>query len=260
VDGFDEDRELSLVPGSVAGLRWWGLQLEADEDVSLRGAFGCLWTSEDGGGERVARCHRRLRVLPFPQPRLTTRTTPEDRLRVPHAVPARDCGCGFWAYWDAERSSTWEAQEVGGVIEGYGRVLLGTRGFRSERARLRGLYLPKLSACLTAPVHLEAAGPEHPRGTYRLEVPEALSDLGLRVPVGLCSGLPESLIPASGTQQRVYASDEAMARVRKLLERRFEVPVYGDLSELLMSFPTTQEYKPECGETPGSFPGTWSGK
>jgi hypothetical protein len=55
------------------------------------------------------------------------------------------CGCGFWAYWDmaglsANRFSTsGRGLPVLGVIEGTGRVLLGEKGFRSQRARITAL-------------------------------------------------------------------------------------------------------------------------
>jgi hypothetical protein len=57
------------------------------------------------------------------------------------------CGCGFWAYWDISALATGGAMSLNlssyvpitGVIEGSGRVLIGERGFRSQRARIVAL-------------------------------------------------------------------------------------------------------------------------
>lgn len=53
-----------------------------------------------------------------------------------HRPPAVGCGCGFWAYHDG---SSYPAGPVSGVIEGYGRVTIGPRGFRAEKARIVAL-------------------------------------------------------------------------------------------------------------------------
>jgi len=43
------------------------------------------------------------------------------------------CECGFWAYNEADFT---EHGDVTGLIEGYGKTTIGTRGFRSEKARI----------------------------------------------------------------------------------------------------------------------------
>jgi hypothetical protein len=55
------------------------------------------------------------------------------------------CGCGVWAYWkldsgDVNRfSPTSRGLPVLGIIEGYGRVLLGEKGFRCQKAKIVAL-------------------------------------------------------------------------------------------------------------------------
>lgn len=60
-----------------------------------------------------------------------------------HAPPNDECGCGFYAYFTPEH---WENPEhirlVHGVIKGYGRTLLGSKGFRSEKAEIAALLIP----------------------------------------------------------------------------------------------------------------------
>ncbi|MGZ4807633.1 MAG: hypothetical protein ACXV5U_14750 [Ilumatobacteraceae bacterium] len=53
-----------------------------------------------------------------------------------------DCKCGFWAYDEAGFE---ELGDVVGVIEGYGKATIGTKGFRCEKARIVALSRDGLS-------------------------------------------------------------------------------------------------------------------
>lgn len=60
-----------------------------------------------------------------------------------HEAPSVDCGCGLYG-WYAPDDSRIVPSHVFGCIEVSGRVLLGTHGFRAERARILGLVtIPK---------------------------------------------------------------------------------------------------------------------
>lgn len=59
-------------------------------------------------------------------------------------VAARTCGCGFHAYFDGHNSYM-EWFKVAGIIEGYGLVTVGTRGFRASKARIVALIQPQTS-------------------------------------------------------------------------------------------------------------------
>lgn len=52
-----------------------------------------------------------------------------------------DCEHGFYAYYE-NSNDYYEAGRVSGVIEGYGEAILGTRGFKSQKARILALYIP----------------------------------------------------------------------------------------------------------------------
>lgn len=58
----------------------------------------------------------------------------------PHTL--EQCKCGFYAYYDGSDDYHREGY-VSGVIEGYGEAIIGTRGFRSMRARLVALHIPE---------------------------------------------------------------------------------------------------------------------
>ncbi len=52
-----------------------------------------------------------------------------------------DCEHGFYAYYE-NSNDYYEAGRVSGVIEGYGEAILGTRGFKSQKARILALRIP----------------------------------------------------------------------------------------------------------------------
>lgn len=52
-----------------------------------------------------------------------------------------ECEHGFWAYYD-EKDYFSNTGTVSGVLEGYGEVIVGKKGFRSSKARVRALVAP----------------------------------------------------------------------------------------------------------------------
>ncbi|MBO0817637.1 MAG: hypothetical protein J2P30_21115 [Actinobacteria bacterium] len=134
IPGFS-GRDLPLAAGSVTGARLWHVDMTAAQAVAndtparaeglLTGVFGGVWRRGEnvavcgGGGQGSPPCRRDL-------------------------VPAAECGCGFWAYWAlryAWRCDYYWRGEVIGVIEGYGRTRIGTRGCRCGKARILGLHV-----------------------------------------------------------------------------------------------------------------------
>lgn len=57
----------------------------------------------------------------------------------PHNM--NDCEHGFWAYYD-EKDYFSDSGTVSGVLEGYGEVIVGKKGFRASKARVRALVAP----------------------------------------------------------------------------------------------------------------------
>jgi hypothetical protein len=154
VPGFS-GRDLPLAAGSVTGVRLWHVDVTSAEAVVngaavrteglLAGVFGGVWRR----GENVAVCGGGQGSPPC---------------RVDQ-VPAPGCGCGFWAYWAlryAWRCDYYWRGEVIGVIQGYGRTRIGTRGCRCGKARILGL-------------HVRPGGPDcQPRGLRHHDVAEVL--------------------------------------------------------------------------------------
>lgn len=59
-----------------------------------------------------------------------------------HDTPDESCRCGFYAYFSADDSEVlnyFSRNMVFGTIKGYGRTLIGSRGFRCEKAEITAL-------------------------------------------------------------------------------------------------------------------------
>lgn len=65
------------------------------------------------------------------------------------------CGCGFWAYWTltlavlnkftGNNYSKVYVRPVAGVVEGFGKTLLGTKGFRCQKLKILALCTQELT-------------------------------------------------------------------------------------------------------------------
>lgn len=126
-----------LVAGTVTGIRYWTTH---GDGRGLRPIVqGGCWTP----GENEAVCHNyfhRLAMLPTVpnQTRCGLGQYGDD------LVPSQGCDCGFYAYFDpsAEPPLIAVNRLVRGVVDGYGRVIVGPRGFRAEKARIVALSRP----------------------------------------------------------------------------------------------------------------------
>ncbi len=125
-----------LVAGSLHGLR----SFHVNSDGTL-GAVSWPYTWVDG--ENIATCHERMRdhLTSTQQPLQSLFLAFHNPLKVPgHSVA--DCSeHGFYAYTDGS-ADFHHPYRVEGVIEGYGVVQEGTRGFRAEKGRIAGLVVP----------------------------------------------------------------------------------------------------------------------
>lgn len=64
--------------------------------------------------------------------------------KAPHDVGSLACECGFYAYFDGgDDYHSKASMAVTGIVEGYGHVVAGVRGFRAEKARVLALIKPK---------------------------------------------------------------------------------------------------------------------
>lgn len=131
-DPPDLPAEIPDVYGVVRGFRWWTLDAPPLHMSPARA--GQVWPrkllrgmqAEWDAGENRAVCRAGAHSM-----------HPEQ------TVPDENCACGFWAYWELQRHEVGgRALPVCGVVEGYGAVLIGEKGFRAAKARIVALHLP----------------------------------------------------------------------------------------------------------------------
>lgn len=185
-----------LVPGYAYGLRTWSLK-RSDPQV-LTGRYGKDWTS----GINEASCEKHT-----------------------GEVPERKCSCGYYGYWSTHKTRIIEEAEqspcvcsacikvytVAGVIRISGHVIVGTAGFRAQKAEIVALSLPMF-----------------------------LKDLDVRIDtfsrfIGI---QPEVLRTIWGLAK---AENEAgcldLDDARSWLLDKFHAPVFGSIEEMLREYP-----------------------
>jgi hypothetical protein len=122
-----------LAVGTVTGHRAWNV----DHLGRLRGiTHPAVWLP----GENVAACkgHRGSSMY-FGW----GVETPEKREPcTDEQIPVDSCGCGFWAYHAGGDRPKPSDERAIGIVEGYGRTIIGTKGFRSQKARIVAVVLP----------------------------------------------------------------------------------------------------------------------
>lgn len=141
---MSEFSDRPFVAGSLTGLRAFSVDsLGRLTGVSHRAVFK--------PGENVGEC----RGLSGPALTFTTMQAdlarqfgmpaPVVRKAGKHPVGAKDCSCGFYAYFDGSNTYARPADgTVEAIIEGYGTCTVGSRGFRAEKARLVALIEPTI--------------------------------------------------------------------------------------------------------------------
>jgi hypothetical protein len=148
IDGFDGVRqeefrqeEAGLAMGSVRGLRQWRFPVKAALQSALL-------------GNHVPAVSALIPPLNAPPLLVGVQGRPwkpgineaECLNHEDHAPPVEfdaargvQCGCGHWGYWGMAGQSWIDDHRVMGIIEGTGRVLIGEKGFRCQRARIIAL-------------------------------------------------------------------------------------------------------------------------
>jgi len=98
-------------------------------------------------GCNTAKCQRTmLEDMAFSMNTMFTNFTsgaPVKPSKDEHRVAGLGCTCGFYAYFDARHNPHHAPGNVEALIEGWGTVTSGTRGFRAEKARLVALIVPR---------------------------------------------------------------------------------------------------------------------
>jgi hypothetical protein len=127
------------VVGSVRGYRWWRLGATTDLYSPWRGPI--RWDP----GENEAQCLGRRGMFGWkgakaPHPRGSPEVRCECGFYGLHSIPELNESPGR-SIWEIDADSSGGRHGlVLGVIEGYGRVLIGTAGWRARFGRILALY------------------------------------------------------------------------------------------------------------------------
>lgn len=251
--------------GVLVGLRTWRL----DMDGALRGlTYPQRWAS----GENVAHClvtkytdnidlAGLILLSSFRATHGWDFTGDEPSLQSPREIPdpcdgvEADCACGFYAYHDNAVNgygihSGSDGRSVIGIVEGYGRIVLGPKGFRCQKARIVALVVPRdtyagsTSAGLSESLVLRLT-----RDVYKVTIAAAtgeLSSMGWlsrllrpgRV-ARLQKTLAQTTIQLAETEARLVQNRAPMqARWEKCLARYPGVQIYGSVEEMRTAHPS----------------------
>lgn len=114
--------------GTITGIRCWKIDRKAEALVPVSTMIPYTWCA----GVNNAWCHRNRIQLHWEEP-------------ADHRLMGLGCTCGFYAYY-CEAHTYRNNASIEGVIEGFGRCVVGSRGFRCERAIVRALVHPEPDA------------------------------------------------------------------------------------------------------------------
>jgi hypothetical protein len=155
------------------------------------------------------------------------------------------CTCGFYAYHDG---SKYQGGQVTGVIDGYGKTTVGTKGFRCEKARVVALCVEGtrkagwserlfMAGWATSVIAL---------GAWFSEITDHPSRWYLYLAAFLVFALSVfNYVRWQQTRSRRRLHNERIAPLRDLIARNYaDVPLYDDVKSMTRDFP------PDRGESP----------
>ena len=127
-----------LVAGTIRGIRTWDMSAE----YRLVSPFQYFeWQATDN----VSECVQYVQKSVYLEDDNSTFYTVHDRLtNFEHKPAPKHCSCGFYAYHKhavPQRTTTEVIFEghIRGILEGYGTVTVGSKGFRAEKANILAL-------------------------------------------------------------------------------------------------------------------------
>jgi hypothetical protein len=131
----DCGNEDTLVPGTLTGYRRFRFSVDTE---SLTAVAQCHVVITPG--ENTAR-HTIYNQSPW-RPRIPGEFSYDE----PHEAPREGCTCGFYGYYTPDlidktfNDNSWTCCAA---VEVWGKVILGTKGFRAEKMRILGIVPPR---------------------------------------------------------------------------------------------------------------------
>lgn len=125
-----------LVVGTAFGFR--AFTMDTHGNVHSPSRIDYVWES----GENTAACdfYNRSRVAPAYCNFMSFSGHPSVR------VPNPNCSCGFYSFFTPDQGGRYYGQSsswsVFGIVEAYGTTIIGSKGMRSSKARIRAIIVP----------------------------------------------------------------------------------------------------------------------
>lgn len=191
-------------------------------------------------------------------------TSPGESYWLSHddsVAPKPDCTCGFYAYHntDALLDNAYDAEWVG-IIRAHGRIVVGEKGLRAEKAEVVALVHKKLKNAAVGGSLFVLSNPKNGQVNYYYPVQGVIyptastptaDDTAL---AGADLGLSSASIAASGNQiahelQEIQVAYELQEKEREMLRLSLEKEslareypdaiIFESLEEMLEQFPLT---------------------
>lgn len=125
--------EVPFFTGRLVGLRSFSL-------ASGNKLAGVTYTAPWDDGENVAKCAK-YRSDFYGDLKTVEIGTPDEP--ASHSLAALNCSCGFYAYFDGNSNDFQQGVNVEGIVEAWGKLTIGEKGFRASKARIAALVIPK---------------------------------------------------------------------------------------------------------------------
>jgi hypothetical protein len=141
MQGFGDAQFPDIIASSLFGQRYWNINSEQMLTSITKNEY--QWVP----GKNEAICLRNkdivgLEMMGRTQPN-GTMSAPFKLLHETESLPIDVCGCGFWAYWSEQNAVRQNNKTaVAGVMEGWGKLIVGPNGFRAQYARIVALCPP----------------------------------------------------------------------------------------------------------------------
>lgn len=166
VDGFES--AVPLVPQWFTGYRSWDVSRD-DNGWFLRSVtFPYVWRDGINEAQCLARPKQRNGCQEALHPGSPYMHTPECYEADTCAGVTLECGCGFWHYdspkhwykggggggfkWITGTAPAPGRPWVSGIVHGFGRMVVGTQGFRAGKAVIAALVMPPRISVPSIPV------------------------------------------------------------------------------------------------------------
>ena len=108
---------------------------------------GVVYKQRWNTGENVAQCRKFETFLSAEHAKFEFETPSDTRYQTAPSDTMLECRHGFYAYYDGSSDFfTSSDTMLTGIVNGYGEVLIGTRGFRSMKAEIIALHIPEKRA------------------------------------------------------------------------------------------------------------------